>query len=142
MNDLVSGMLVMTMDIYKQFDLQDENTGAIKKEWNFYETIPCYVKGIISNSATSRGGDKETFGQRYGYQQFLEVRTIRKLTLREKVTNISNSSREVIYEELNYPTSTPTVFEVTGTVPITDPFGAILGYNSTIKRSENQTIGI
>jgi len=142
MNDLVSGMLVMTMDIYKQFDLQDENTGAIKKEWNYYETIPCYVKGIISNSATSRGGDKETFGQRYGYQQFLEVRTIRKLTLREKITNIANSFGEVIYEELNYPTSTPTVFEVTGTVPITDPFGAILGYNSTIKRSENQTIGL
>jgi len=142
MNDLVSGMLVMKMDIYKQYDIQDQNTGAIKKDWNYSETIPCYVKGIISNSATARGGDKETFGQKYGYQQFLEVRTIRKLTLREKVTNISNGSGETIYEELNYPSNTPTVFEVTGTVPITDPFGSILGYNSTIKRSENQTIGI
>jgi len=142
MNDLVSGMLVMKMDIYKQYDIQDQNTGAIKKDWNYSETIPCHVKGIISNSATARGGDKETFGQKYGYQQFLEVRTIRKLTLREKVTNISNGSGETIYEELNYPSNTPTVFEVTGTVPITDPFGSILGYNSTIKRSENQTIGI
>jgi hypothetical protein len=141
MNDLVSGMLVMNMDIYKQFDVQDENTGAIKKQWHYYETVPCYVKGIISNSATSRGGDKETFGQKYGYQQFLEVRTVRKLTIREKVTNISNKLGETIYEELNYPTNTPTVFEVTGTVPITDPFGQILGYNSTIKRSENQVIG-
>lgn len=131
----------MNMDIYKQFDVQDENTGAIKKQWHYYETVPCYVKGIISNSATSRGGDKETFGQKYGYQQFLEVRTVRKLTIREKVTNISNKLGETIYEELNYPTNTPTVFEVTGTVPITDPFGQILGYNSTIKRSENQVIG-
>lgn len=141
MNDLVAGMLVMNLDVYKQFDIQDENTGALKKQWHFYETIPCYVKGIISNSATSRGGDKETFGQKYGYQQFLEVRTVRKLTIREKITNISNKAGQVIYEELNYPTNTPTVFEVTGTVPITDPFGQILGYNSTIKRSENQIIG-
>jgi hypothetical protein len=141
MNDLVAGMLVMNLDVYKQFDMQDENTGAIKKEWHYFETVPCYVKGIISNSATARGGDKETFGQKYGYMQFLEVRTIRKLTIREKITNISNKSGQVIYEELNYPTNTPTVFEVTGTVPITDPFGQILGYNSTIKRSENQILG-
>lgn len=142
MNDLVTGMLVMNLDIYRQFDQQDENTGAIKKEWHYYQTVPCYVKGIISNSATSRGGDKETFSSKYGYQQYLEVRTLNKLSLREKITNISNNKGEVIWEELNYPTNTPTVFEVTGTTPITDPFGNILGYNSTIKRSENQIIGI
>ena len=142
MNDLVAGMLVMNLDIYRQFDSQDENTGAIKKDWSYYDTVPCYVKGIISNSASSRGGDKETFSTKYGYQQFLEVRTLKKLTLREKITNISNKDGDVIYEELNYPTNTPTVFEVTGTTPITDPFGQILGYNSTIRRSENQVIGI
>jgi len=142
MLDLIDGMLVMTLDIYKQYEQQDPDTGSLIKEWHFTETVPCYVKGIISNSATSRGGDKEKFGTRYGYDQFLEVRTTRKLTLREKITNISNSDGTVIYEELNYPTSTPTVFEITGTVPITDPFGSILGYNSTIKRSENQIIGI
>jgi hypothetical protein len=142
MNNIVAGMLYMTMDVYKQMDSQDESTGAIKKEWNFYETIYCYAKGNISNSATSRGGDKEVFSNKYAYNQYIDVRTLRKLTLREKVTNITNKDGHVIWEELNYPVNTPTVFEVTGTTPITDPFGKVLGYNSTLKRSENQIIGI
>jgi len=28
-----------------------------------------------------------------------------------------------------------------GTTPITDPFGKVIGYNSSVKRSENQQIG-
>jgi hypothetical protein len=142
MNDLIYPMLYMKMDVYRQVDSQDASTGAIKKEWNFYETIPCSAKGSITNSSTSRGGDKEVYSTKYAYNQFIDVRTLRKLNSREKVTNISNQSGEVIWEELNYPTSTPTVFEVTGTTPITDPFGSVLGYNSTLKRSENQQIGI
>ena len=47
-----------------------------------------------------------------------------------------------IWTELNYPNETPTVFEVVGVTPITDPFGTIVAYNSTAKRSENQEIGI
>jgi hypothetical protein len=142
MNDLVSNMFVMTLDIYKQFDEQDTMSGAIKKEWHFIESIPCYAKGIISNSGTSRTSDKSVIGNKYEYVQTLEVRTARRLTLREKVTNIRNSDGYVIWTELDAPTETPTVFEVIGTTPITDPFGSVLAYNSTLKRSENQQIGI
>jgi hypothetical protein len=46
-----------------------------------------------------------------------------------------------IWTEINYPNETPTVFEVIGTTPITDPFGNVLAYNSSMKRSENQQIG-
>lgn len=132
----------MNLDVYKQVDNQDKNTGAIKKEWMFMETVPCYAKGIISNSGTSRSGDKSVIGSQYSYSQMLEVRTIRRLTLREKITNIRNSAGDPIWTELDAPTETPTVFEVSGTTPITDPFGTVLGYNSTLKRSENQQIGI
>ena len=72
----------------------------------------------------------------------IQVRTSERLTLREKVTNIVDSSGTPIWIELNTPTDTPTVFEVIGTTPITDPFGKAIGYNSTMKRSENQVIGI
>ena len=142
MNDLARGMLTMKMDIYIQSDSQDPDTGAITKQWNYSSTVPCYAKGVISNSATSRSGDKQIMGNKYAYQQYLEVRTANKLTLREKITNISDIAGNVIWEELNYPTNTPTVYEVIGTTPLTDPFGDVLGYNSTIRRSENQIIGL
>lgn len=142
MNDLVTGILVMKLDVYRQSDFQDPNTGALKKQWNYVETIPCHAKGVISNSGTSRGGDREIFDNKYSYNQFLQVRTGKKLSLRDKVTNVSNSDGDVIWEEANYPTNTPTVFEVTGTTPILDPFGNIMGYNASVKRSENQQIGL
>lgn len=134
-------MLPMKLDVYRQSDAQDENTGAIKKEWSFYKTIDCHAKGVITNSATTRSGDNQIFSNKYTNEQMIQVRTIDRLTLREKISNVRNSDNVVIWTELDFPTDTPTVFELVGTTPITDPFGKVIGYNSTLKRSENQVIG-
>ena len=72
----------------------------------------------------------------------IQVRTAERLTSREKVTNIRNAEGLYIWTEINFPTETPTVFEVIGTTPITDPFGRVVGYNTAMKRSENQQIGL
>lgn len=142
MSSIIDAVLSMTMDVYKQTDIQDSETGALKKEWIYYRTLPCHAKGVISNSATTRSSDKQIFDNRYTNDQIIQVRTSERLTTREKITNIKNSENICIWTELNYPTETPTVFEVMGVTPITDPFGRVLGYNSSMKRSENQQIGI
>ena len=134
-------MLSMKMDVYKQFDTQNSETGAIVKEWNYYKTMPCHAKGVVSNSATARSGDRQSFSSKYDNEQVIQIKTVEKITLREKITNITDKNNNVIWEELNFPTSTPTVFEVVGTTPITDPFGSVIAYNSVLKRSENQQIG-
>lgn len=142
MYNLVEAVFSMRMDIYRQLDTQDPDTGAIKKEWTYYKTVPCHAKGVISNSATARNGDRQVFDNRYRNDQVIEVRTTDRLTSREKATNIRNSEGTIIWAEIDFPTETPTVFEVVGTTPLTDPFGKILAYNSTMKRSENQIIGL
>ena len=142
MFEVVGAAFTMNMDVYRQYDEQDPNTGAITKNWNYYQTIPCYAKGIISNSATARSGDRQVFNNRYDSKQIIEVRTLEKLSIREKISNIRTEHGEVIWTELNYPTNSPTVFEVVGTTPMTDPFGDVLAWNSVLKRSENQQIGI
>ena len=141
MYDLVDSVMPMLMDVYKQFDLQDPDTGSIKKEWQFDRTIPCSAKGIISNSSSSRTGDRQILSNKYTNDQILQIRTSEKITLREKITNIRDTEGNVIWEESNFPTNTPTVYELMGITPMTDPFGGVLGYNSTVKRSENQIIG-
>jgi hypothetical protein len=103
--------------------------------------VPCAAKGIISNSGSGRGGDKQTFNNRYTNEQMLEIRTPEQITYREKITNVRDMSGNVIWKEINYPNNTPTVFEVISSTPITDPFGNVLAYNSVAKRSENQEIG-
>jgi hypothetical protein len=141
MYDLVDSVMPMFMDVYKQFDLQDLDTGSIKKEWQFDRTVPCSAKGNISNSSSSRSGDRQVMSNKYINEQILQIRTSEKITLREKITNIRDTEGNVIWEELNFPSNTPTVYELIGITPMVDPLGGVIGYNSTVKRSENQTIG-
>ncbi len=142
MSGIVNAVLSMKMDVYKQVDAQDPNTGALKKEWLYDRTVDCHAKGVISNSATTRSSDKQIFDNKYINDQIIQVRTESRLTSREKVTNIRNRDGVYVWTEINFPSDTPTVFEVVGTTPITDPFGRIMGYNSSMRRSENQQIGI
>ena len=138
---LVDSILSMKLDVYRQIDLQDPDTGAIKKEWLYQKTIPCHAKGVISNSATSRSSDRQVFDNKYKNDQQIQVRTSERLTPRDKVTNVRDSQNNPIWTEINFPNETPTVFEVIGVTPLTDPFGKVIGYNSAMKRSENQQIG-
>lgn len=142
MSSVINAVLSMKMDVYRQLDSQDANTGALVKEWTYYKTVDCHAKGVISNSATTRSSDKQVFDNRYKNDQIIQVRTEERLSAREKITNIKNAEGVYIWTEINFPTETPTVFEVIGTTPITDPFGKIVGYNSSMKRSENQQIGL
>jgi len=141
MNDLIDSVLSMQLDVYRQTEIQDSDTGAIKREWSYHRTLDCHAKGVISNSATTRSSDKQVFSNKYMNDQIIQVRTSEKLTMREKVTNIRDTAGNVIWAEANFPTETPTVFEVIGTTPVTDPFGTVIAFNSSMKRSENQQIG-
>lgn len=142
MYDLVDAVLSMKLDVYHQEENQDLDTGAIRKSWSYYKTLPCHAKGVVGNSSTTRSGDSQTFNNKYSNEQTVVVRTIERLTIREKVSNIRASDGSLIWVELDYPDNTPTVYEVIGSTPLTDPFGSVIAYNSTLKRSENQQIGI
>jgi hypothetical protein len=141
MNNLVDSIFNMKLDVYMQEDYQDPNTGAIKKSWIYQKTVPCFAKGMISNSSTARSGDNRSISTKYENIQTIEIRTQTPITYRQKITNIKDSSNNVIWFELNYPNDTPTVFEIVSLTPITDPFGTLMAYNSVAKRSENQIIG-
>ena len=65
MSSIVDSVLSMNLDVYRQSETQDSDTGAIVKEWNYYKTIACHAKGVISNSATTRSSDKQIFSNKY-----------------------------------------------------------------------------
>jgi len=138
---LVASLMPLQLDVYEQSNTQDINTGAIKKEWSYIRTVPCSAKGIISKSSTT-SGDQQVIGSRYSDEQVLEIRTVDKITYREKITNVRDMNGNVLWKEIDYPSDTPTVFEIVSSTPVTDPFGSVLAYSSVAKRSENQAIGI
>ena len=93
-----------------------------------------------SSSSSNTNTDRQSFNNKYKNEQSLQIRTEERITLREKITNIRDMNSNAIWTELNYPSDTPTVFEITGSTPIVDPFGKVVAYNSTATRSENQQI--
>jgi hypothetical protein len=95
----------------------------------------------LPSEVTTGSGNRQTFSNRYIDDQIVQVRTVEKLTAREKVTNLRDSQNNPIWQEINYPNDSPTVFEVIGTTPVTDMFGRVIAYNSSLKRSENQQLG-
>jgi hypothetical protein len=142
MLDLLDSMLSMTLDVYTQSNTQDVDTGNIKREWNYAKTIACTARPNISSSVRSSGYDSQKFNTKYFNGMSIEARTVDKLGLRQKVTNICDSSNTPIYVEEDYPSSTPTVFEVISSKPMMDAFGSIIAYDSVLQRSENQLIGL
>lgn len=141
MFDVVDGLMTMKMDVYRQSERQDSNTGAMVREFSYIKTIDCYARGIISQSG-GKGNDRQKFSNKYSNDQYIEVRTSDRLTARDKIKNIRDVNGKPIWYELNYPNDTDTVFDVAGTTPIADPFGNVVGYNSSLERAENQQIGI
>jgi len=141
MFDLVDGLMTMKMDVYRQTEQQDKDTGAMIREFSFIKTIDCYARGVITESR-NRSNDSQKFSNKYSNNQYIEARTSDRLTARDKVKNIRDVNGKPIWYELNYPNDTDTVFDVVGTTPISDPFGNVVGYNSSLQRAENQQIGI
>ena len=99
MIDLVDSVLSMKMDVYRQTDLQNPDTGAIVKEWIYYKTIDCSAKGVISNSSSTRTNSIQSFGTKYSNEEILQVRTSQRLTFREKITNIRDAKGNAIWVE-------------------------------------------
>ena len=141
MFDVVDGLMTMKMDVYRQSERQDPNTGAMFREFSYIKTIDCYARGVITESR-NRSNDNQKFSNKYSNNQYIEVRTSERLTARDKVKNIVDVNGKPIWYELNYPNDTDTVFDVVGTTPIAEPFGNVVGYNSSLQRAENQQIGI
>ena len=141
MFDAADGLMTMKMDIYRQQEQQDSDTGAMKRQFFYIKTVDCYARGIISQSS-GKSSDNQKFSNKYSNNQYLEARTSDRLTARDKVKNIRDVNGNPIWYELNYPIDTSTVFDVVGTTPIADPFGNVVGYNSSLQRAENQQIDI
>lgn len=139
MKSLIKSAMYMKMDVYEQLYTQDEATNAIIKKWLYVKTVNCLARGYISDSAKGQGSG-EKVGERYQNVDYLTIETDEKITKSQKITNIRNQQDEVIWFDLvgnNY--DTPTTFDVVGAIPVLDPFGSILSYNISVKRSEVQS---
>ena len=131
----------MKADIYIQQNTQDENTGAIKREWVYSKTIQCKVETIKSRGVSSKGNNKtfEVSGDlAYTENVQLKMYSLELMSKRWRIENIRTSDNHPIFVEIDKIDQPDTKFGVTASHAILDPFGKISYYDSVISRSEVQ----
>lgn len=133
----VEAKYAMQLDLYRVQIDQDANSGEIKRQWIYTETLPCLAKSIISSGVRSPSNDK-TIDSNYKVEEILKIMTLVKLPRNAKISKIRDLNNQVLWEEAEISGNPATIFDIVGSTPIIDGFGQILEYETTIQRSDIQ----
>lgn len=133
----VEAKYAMQLDLYRVQIDQDANSGEIKRQWIYTETLPCLAKSIISSGVRSPSNDK-TIDSNYKVEEILKIMTLVKLPRNAKISKIRDLNNQILWEEAEISGNPATIFDIVGSTPIIDGFGQILEYETTIQRSDIQ----
>jgi len=137
----VASLFNMTADIYVQQNVQDPNTGAIVRQWNYDRTVQCKIDPVKAKGTSSRSDNKvfsKGSDQDYDEKMQLRMYCFELLSKRWRIQNIRTSSNEQVFVEIDKYDQPDTTFEVTGSHAILDPFGKIGYYEAVLVRTEVQ----
>lgn len=133
MNCLIHGRYNMSFDVLHITRTQRES-GEIVRQWVVGETgIPCIARGI-SGGGIRVVGSTERWGDTHEDVEVVKMQTSYNLSKRDRITNIRTSNGRLGWED----EGEATVFDVVGSTPIFDPFGALVEYDVLLMRAEVQ----
>lgn len=135
-------------------DRQDPLSGEIVRIWEpvttddpatpdvEVKTIKCMVRGIIGGGVRA-AGTTESFDKDYQNIEFVRMTfpTNYVITKRDRITNIRNSKKQIVWKEEENPQLglyRATVFDVLGVTPVLDPFGLVVENIALMERAEIQ----
>jgi hypothetical protein len=128
---------------------QDPDSGEIIRDWevadnpdtpedegDIVESFSCMARGILEGGIRV-SGTTERFAEQYDAVDFVKIwfSPRLKISRRDRITNIRNRKGVVWMEE---ETGKPTIFSVTGVIPIMGPYGEHLENTALLERVETQ----
>ena len=134
---LQSSTYTMLVDVMELNISQNYQTGEIVREWVVAETLGCLAKTIITDTGSNRDSGTD-FKKGFTEMGKIKLKTGNKISSRKKVTNIRNAVDQVVLFSENKIDDSPTVYDVQGSVPVFDPFGNIVYYDTLLYRSDVQ----
>ena len=134
--------MIMKCDIYVQKNTQTD-TGSITREWNYNQTISCFIQSMKSGGPFK--GDTKTFivnqdKQANPYREILNATMLCQIPLskRWRVSSVRTSDGSPVFVDPDRLGNPDVIFEVTGSHPIMDPFGKISHYHVDLERVQVQ----
>jgi len=140
-NSFIGSVMNMSADIYTQQNIQDTDTGAIKREWVYTKTIQCKIEPVKMKGASTRTDNKsfaKTSDMNYDEKMQLKMYCFELMSKRWRVENIRSSDNQQIFIEIDKIDHPDTKFEVTAAHAILDPFGKVAYYEAVLLRTEVQ----
>jgi hypothetical protein len=137
----VSSVFNMKADVFIQQNVQNPSTGAIQREWIYNRTVQCKIDPVKMRGASMRS-DNKSFGNtadlNYDEKMQLKMYAFELMSKRWRIQNIRTSDNQPIFIEIDKYDQPDTIFEVTASHAVMDPFGKIGYYEAVLLRSEVQ----
>lgn len=140
-NSFMSSIMNMTAEVWEQQYKQDPSTGAVVREWVYSKTIQCKVEPIKVGGASTRTDNKSFKGGAEGdYSEKFQMRIKcnELLSKRWRIENIRSAANEQIFVEIDRYDTPNTIFEVTSSHAVLDPFGKISYFEAVLQRAQVQ----
>lgn len=138
-NSYIGSIMNMYADIYIQQNTQDPDTGAVVREWIYDRTIKCKIEPIKSRGTNTKGDNKIfTAGDntKGGYDENLQLKLkgLELLSKRWRVGSIRSSDGKQVFIEIDKYDNPDTMFEISASHAVLDPFGKVSYYEASLHR--------
>jgi hypothetical protein len=131
----------MTADVYVQKATQKSGSGTIEREWIFDHSVQCKVEPLKTRGSSGRSDNKSFSDGKYDeYSEKLQLKMkmMEPVSKRWRVSGIRTNKGDQVYFEIDKFNHPDTIFDITASHAVLDPFGNISYYEVTLQRVEIQ----
>jgi hypothetical protein len=136
-NSMIQSIMNMTADIYKQQNKQSSSSGTVRREWVYDKTIQCKIEPLKSSGGGNRYDNKRfDIGKHNEYDEKLQLKmkVLLPMSKRWRIHSIRTNDGKQVYTEIDKIDNPDTIFEITASHAVLDPFGKISYYEVTLQR--------
>ena len=137
LDSFIGSIMNMTADIYTQQNQQSPTSGTITREWLYDRTIKCKVEPLKTAGGGNRYDNKRfamgTFDE-YDEKLQLKLKSLVPFSKRWRVSGIRSNDGKQVYTEVDKYENPDTIFDVTASHAVLDPFGKVSYYEVTLQR--------
>ena len=137
LDSYIGSIMNMTADVMIQQNQQSETSGVLTREWVYDRTIRCKIEPIKSGGGTNRIDNKRfDIGKHNEYDEKLQLKMkcLIPFSKRWRISTIRSSDGKQVYTEVDKYDTPDTVFDVTASHAVLDPFGKVSYYEVTLQR--------
>ena len=142
MNTLYIGSIMnMTADVLIQQNKQSEKSGTIKREWVYDQTIPCKIEPVKGGAGSRYDNKRFDIGAHNEYDEKLQLKMkcLIPISKRWRISTVRSNDNKQVFVELDKYDTPDTVFDVTASHAVLDPFGKVAYYEVTLQRVHIQS---